>query len=160
MSTVAFGFGLASVPMVGMAVGAGNVARARRVAWTAGGVSATLLGIVGLLVALFPDLWVTIFTHDEQVLGYGRQFLRWAGPGFGFFGLGLTLYFASQGAGRMLGPVLAATLRLLLVAIGGSLLTARGAQPWQLFALGAAAMTVYGCSCALALRLDRWGAPR
>ena len=35
MTTVAFGVGLASVPMVGMAVGAGNVKRARRVAWTA-----------------------------------------------------------------------------------------------------------------------------
>ncbi len=70
MSTVAFGIGLASVPMVGMAIGAGRVARARRVAWTAGGLSAAVLGAVGLVVALFPDLWVTIFTRDEQVLAY------------------------------------------------------------------------------------------
>lgn len=160
MSTVAFGVGLASVPMVGMAIGAGNVPRARRVAWTAGGVTASVLGVVGLGVALFPDLWVGIFTRDDQVLGYGRQFLRWAGPGFGFFGLGLTLYFASQGAGRMAGPVFAATLRLLLVAVGGSWLVARGAVPWQLFALSAAAMVVYGLSCAGALKLDRWGAAR
>jgi len=160
MSTVAFGFGLASVPMVGMAVGAGDVPRARRVAWTAGAVSATLLGGVGLVVALFPDLWVTIFTRDEQVLDYGRQFLRWSGPGFAFFGLGLTLYFASQGAGRMSGPVLAASMRLLLVAIGGSLLVAQDAVPWQLFALSAAAMVLYGSSCALALKLDRWGGAR
>jgi Na+-driven multidrug efflux pump len=157
---VAFGFGLASVPMVGMAIGAGNVPRARRVAWTAGGVSATLLGLVGIVVALFPDLWVTIFTHEPQVQGYGRQFLHWSGPGFAFFGLGLTLYFASQGAGRMTGPVLAATMRLLLVAIGGSLLTAHGPQPWHLFALSAAAMVVYGSTCAVALKLDRWGVGR
>jgi putative MATE family efflux protein len=160
MSTVAFGVGLASVPMVGMAIGAGNVPRARRVAWVAGGVTAAVLGVVGLVVALFPDLWVTIFTRDEQVLGYGRQFLQWAGPGFGFFGLGLTLYFASQGAGRMVGPVLAATMRLALVAAGGSLLVARGAVPWQLFALSAAAMVLYGSTCAAALKLDRWGGAR
>jgi putative MATE family efflux protein len=160
MSTVAFGVGLASVPMVGMAIGAGNVPRARRVAWAAGGVTATVLGVVGLVVALFPDLWVTIFTRDEQVLGYGRQFLHWAGPGFGFFGLGLTLYFASQGAGRMVGPVFAATMRLALVAVGGSLLVARGAEPWQLFALSAAAMVLYGSTCAAALKLDRWGGAR
>jgi putative MATE family efflux protein len=157
MSTVAFGVGLASVPMVGMAVGAGDVPRARRVAWTAGGVTTSVLGVVGLLVALFPDLWVTIFTRDEQVLGYGRQFLHWAGPGFGFFGLGLTLYFASQGAGRMAGPVFAATMRLLLVAAGGSWLVAHGAPAWQLFALSATAMVVYGLTCAGALTLDRWG---
>jgi Na+-driven multidrug efflux pump len=160
MSTVAFGIGLASVPMVGMAIGAGQVERARRVAWTAGGVTAAVLGLVGVVVALFPDLWVTIFTRDEQVLGYGRLFLHWAGPGFAFFGLGLTLYFASQGAGRMRAPVFAATMRLLLVAVGGSWLVAHGAVPWQLFALSAAAMVVYGSTCAIALKLDRWGPAR
>jgi putative MATE family efflux protein len=160
MSTVAFGVGLASVPMVGMAIGAGNVPRARKVAWTAGGLSAVMLGVVGIGVALFPDLWVTIFTRDEQVLGYGRLFLHWAGPGFAFFGLGLTLYFASQGAGRMAGPVFAATMRLLIVAVGGSVLVAHGAQAWQLFALSAAAMLTYGVSCAVALKLDRWGGGR
>jgi len=160
MSTVAFGIGLASVPMVGMAIGAGDVARARRVAWTAGAVSAAVLGVVGLGVALMPDLWVTIFTRDAQVLGYGRLFLQWAGPGFAFFGLGLTLYFASQGAGRMAGPVFAATMRLLLVAVAGSWLVAHEATAGQLFALSAAAMVVYGLTCAGALKLDRWGGAR
>jgi Na+-driven multidrug efflux pump len=32
---IAFAFGTASIPMVGMAMGAGLVARARRVAWSA-----------------------------------------------------------------------------------------------------------------------------
>jgi Na+-driven multidrug efflux pump len=160
MSTVAFGVGLASVPMVGMAIGAGRVQRARRVAWTAGGLSGGLLGAVGVVVALVPDLWVTIFTRDQQVLGYGRLFLQWAGPAFAFFGIGLTLYFASQGAGRMFGPVLAASMRLLLVGVGGSLLVAHGAKANQLFALSAAAMVLYGCSCMLALKLDRWGEGR
>lgn len=158
MSTVAFGIGLASVPMVGMAIGAGDVARARRVAWTSAGVSAAMLGAVGLVVALCPDLWVAVFTRDDQVLAYGRQFLRWAGPAFAFFGVGMTLYFASQGAGRMAGPVFAATMRLLLVAVGGSVLVSHGASAWQLFALSAAAMLLYGCTCMAAVRLDRWGA--
>src|SRR5690606_15162692 len=35
VTTISFGVGVASVPMVGMAIGAGDVARARRVAWTA-----------------------------------------------------------------------------------------------------------------------------
>jgi Na+-driven multidrug efflux pump len=146
--------------MVGMAIGAGQVPRARRVAWTAAGVTAAILGAVGLGVALFPDLWVTIFTRDTQVLGYGRLFLQWAGPGFAFFGIGLTLYFASQGAGRMAGPVFAATMRLLLVALGGSWLVAHSATAGQLFALNAAAMVLYGSTCAAALTLDRWGGAR
>jgi Na+-driven multidrug efflux pump len=160
MSTVAFGIGLASIPMVGMAIGAGQVARARRVAWTAASVSASMLGLVGLVAALAPDLWATIFTRDERVLDYCRQFLRWAGPAFAFFGFGLTLFFAAQGAGRMAGPVLAATLRLLIVGLGGSWLVAHGASAWQLFALSAAAIVVYGAASALVLRFSRWGPAR
>lgn len=156
MSTVAFGVGLASLPMIGMAMGAGQVERARRVARSASAVVAVLLGVVGVAVAVFPDLWATIFTDDERVLGYTRLYLHIAGPAFAFFGLGLTLYFAAQGAGRMAGPVLAATLRLLLVAALGSWLVAHDAPAWQLFAMGALAMVVYGGSCALAFRMDRW----
>jgi putative MATE family efflux protein len=77
---IAFGIGVASVPMVGMAIGAGQVARARRVAWTAGVVSAINLGVVGLVVSLAPDVWAGIFTSDPQVLAFARQYLRWAGP--------------------------------------------------------------------------------
>lgn len=160
MSTVAFGIGLASVPMVGMAVGAGLVARARRVAWAAASVTALILGVVGLVVAIHPDLWAAIFTAEPQVLGYAQQYLRWTGPAYPFYGFGLTLYFASQGAGRMAGPVAAATMRLVVVAAGGGWLVAHAAAPWQLFVLSAASMVAYGGTCALALRLDRWGSAR
>ena len=51
---IAFAFGVASVPMVGMAMGAGLVARARQVAWTAGAAAGLTLGLVGLVVAVDP----------------------------------------------------------------------------------------------------------
>ncbi len=34
---ITFAFGIASIPMIGMAIGAGLVPRARRIAWTAAG---------------------------------------------------------------------------------------------------------------------------
>jgi putative MATE family efflux protein len=157
---IAFGIGVAAVPMVGMAIGAGDVARARRVAWTAGAVSALNLGAIGLVVSLWPRLWSGLFTDDSTVLAYADQYLRWAGPAFALFGLGLTLYFASQGSGRVLGPVLAATLRLAVVAGVGTWLGARGAPAWQLFALVGAAMVVYGLATAASIRLTRWGPRR
>jgi putative MATE family efflux protein len=156
---IAFGIGVAAVPMVGMAVGAGDIARARRVAWTAGILSGFNLGALGLLVSLVPEVWSHFFSDDPQVLAFAAQYMRWAGPCFGLFGLGLTLYFASQGSGKILGPVLAATVRLVLVAAVGSWLSARGAQPWELFALVAAGMAIYGVSTATALRFTRWGPP-
>ena len=62
---IAFAVGVASVPLVGMALGAGMVARARRAAWLAAGLAATILGVVGLVVLIAPDLWTQLFTQDQ-----------------------------------------------------------------------------------------------
>ena len=76
---------------------------------------------------------------------------------FIFFGIGLCLYFSSQGAAKVGGPVLAGTDRLLLVGLGGWWLASSGAAAWTLFALVGGAMVVYGLGTALAVRLTRWG---
>lgn len=131
--------------------------RARRVAWTAGAVSAVNLALIGAAVAPWPDVWAVIFTSDAAVLEHARQYLRLVGPAFPLFGLGLTLYFASQGSGQVLGPVLAAMLRLTLVAGLGTWLAGRGAAPVAYFALVAGAMAAYGAAMALAVKLTRWG---
>src|SRR5262249_39436505 len=103
---VVVSIGVAGVPMGGTAVGAGNVGRARRVAWTAAGVATVVLGTIGLVVTVAPDLWSAMFTGDPAVRAAADVYLRWAGPGFAFVGLGLSLYFASQGSGKILSPVL------------------------------------------------------
>jgi putative MATE family efflux protein len=154
---IAFAFGVASVPMVGMAIGAGLVARARQVAWTAGAASALTVGLIGLVVALKPSLWVSLFTDDPGVTAAATSYFAWAGPAFGFFGLGVCLYFSSQGAAKVWGPVLAGTLRLLIVGIGGLWLASIGAPAWTLFALVGAAMVVFGLTTAASVRLTRWG---
>ncbi len=153
---IAFGVGVAAVPMVGMAIGAGDVRRARRVAWAAGGTSAVLLGGIGLLLTLAPDLWAAWFTTDAGVLAHARSYLRWAGPAFAFFGLGLTLYFAAQGAGNVTAPVAASLLRFFFVLGVGNLLAASGAGPWALFAMVGAAMVVYGSVTALGVHFTQW----
>jgi putative MATE family efflux protein len=154
---IAFAFGVASVPMVGMAIGAGLVARARQVAWTAGAASALSVGLVGLVVALKPSLWVSLFTSDPGVSAAAYSYFAWAGPAFGFFGAGVCLYFSSQGAAKVVGPVLASTVRLVMVAVGGWWLASSGAPAWTLFALVGAAMVIFGLSTAASVRLTRWG---
>src|SRR4030088_2094801 len=57
LTSVSFAVGIASVPMIGMAIGARRVARARRIAWMAGCVSFVSVGLVGTIIAIFPDLW-------------------------------------------------------------------------------------------------------
>jgi len=154
---IAFAVGVACVPMVGMAVGAGSIERARRVAWTGAAVSAVALGLIGLLVALLPRLWSGLFSADAEVASAANLYLRCAGPTFPLFGLGLCLYFASQGAGKVLGPVLASSLRLGIVAIGTAILAWSQAPLWCLFALVGLSLAAYGAATAAAVYTTTWG---
>ncbi|HEU5297021.1 MAG TPA: MATE family efflux transporter [Burkholderiaceae bacterium] len=153
---IAFGVGVATVPMVGMAIGGGDVARARRVAWTGSVLAAALVGAIGAVVSVWPALWPSMFTSEPGVMGYAQLFMRFAGPGFAFYGLALALYFASQGAGRVLGVVLGATVRLGVIVLGGWWLTAAQAPAWSYFALVSAAMVAYGVFNAAAVWSSRW----
>jgi putative MATE family efflux protein len=156
MIPIAFAVGVACVPMVGMAVGAGDIARARRVAWTGGGISMGTMGVLGVIVAFWPDAWARLFTQDAGVLEAARTYLHFAGFGFAFFGLGLCLYFCSQGAGKVLGPVFAGTLRLVVVIGVGFVLLAHDAPLWSLFALVAFAMFIYGTFTAATVYFTPW----
>jgi putative MATE family efflux protein len=157
---IAFAVGVASVPLVGMAIGAGKVARARRAAWTASALAAGLLGTLGLVLAVAPELWTHHFTSDPAVLASAALYFHWAGPCYGLFGLGLSLYFSSLGAGKAFGPVMAGTVRLVLVAIGGAGLAWAQTPPWTIFALVAVAMAAYGLATVLAVRITSWGVER
>jgi Na+-driven multidrug efflux pump len=79
------------------------------------------------------------------------------GPFYVFHGLGLSLYFASQGAGTVIWPVVSGAMRLL-VAAGGGMLAARafdiGFEGLLMFV--AAGMVVYGVGTALSILLGAW----
>jgi putative MATE family efflux protein len=160
LTSIAFAVGIASVPMVGMAIGARRVARARRIALTAGCVSFVSVGLVGSVIAIFPNLWVDIFTHDAGVRAASRQYLATAAPMYAFIGLSISMYFSSQGAAKVLGPVLAQSARLVFVAAGGWWLSMHGATAANFFALAAASMVVLGLLSALSVLLSRWEAKR
>ncbi|MBM3607880.1 MAG: MATE family efflux transporter [Alphaproteobacteria bacterium] len=151
-----FAIGGACVPMVGIAIGAGMIERARATAWLGGLFAGALTGVIGLLVAIAPDLWAGLFTRDEAVLDAARTYLRLAGPVFFIFGFGHCVYFAAQGSGKILGPVLAGTLRLAIVLIGGFILTQGGAPSWSLYALAAFAMAAYGLAVAGLVKITKW----
>jgi Na+-driven multidrug efflux pump len=158
LTSIAFAVGIASVPMVGMAIGAGRVKRARNIAWTAGLVSFVSVGAVGTVIAIFPDLWVNLFTRDPGVRAASEHYLHAAAPMYAFIGLSISMYFSSQGAAKVLGPVLAQTARLIFVAVGGWWLTAHHATAGNFFTLAAASMVLLGVMSALSVVLTRWGA--
>lgn len=155
-----FGLGAPLVAMVGTNIGAGSPRRALRIALTGSAIAFLLSEAVGLSAALWPHTWLRLFGDDPLMLEVGSAYLRIVGPAFGFFGLGLALYFASQGVGRLGWPLFAGFLRML-VAVGGGwmALHVTGSLTWLFVAL-AAALVVYGLTLAIAVASGGWFGPR
>jgi Na+-driven multidrug efflux pump len=158
LTSIAFSFGIACVPMVGMAIGAGRIARARRIAWIAGAAAFVALGAPACLVAIFPDLWVNIFTDSAAVRAASHQYLSTVAPFYAFFGLATTMYFSSQGAAKVLGPVLAQSARLAYIAALGWWLSTHEATAQSFFWLAASSMVLLGLLSSASVMLTRWGA--
>lgn len=160
MVPIVFGMGAAMTAMVGANIGAGQRARALRVAWTGSLAAAGFVGSIGGVMAIFPDLWLGLFLGPENTgaLEAGRMYFRTVGPFYFFFALGLALYFASQGAGRVLWPTVAGFTRLAIAIGGGAALTGSlGFGLQGVFLAVAGGMLVYGVVTAGALRLGAWG---
>jgi MATE family, multidrug efflux pump len=156
---IVFGLGSGLVTMVGTSMGAGDRDRAVRVAWVGAAMAAAVTGTIGVAAALFPLTWLSLFTADAEVLATGTRYLRIVGPCYGFFGAGLALYFASQGAGRLLWPLLAGFARLAVAAAGGWLVSAwLGAGLSGLFAAMASALVIFGSINVAAVHLGAWRA--
>jgi len=152
-----FGFGAAATALVGVHFGANAIERGHSAGWTAAIYSAVLCGFVGGAVALYPGLWANLFTQAETVREACRNYLQIVGPFYAFYGVSLCLYFASQGAGRVLWPVIASVLRVIVIVMGcifvASAPSASAAQFFWVIALGLAAQ---GLMTGAAIRLGAW----
>jgi putative MATE family efflux protein len=150
LTPLVFGLGSAMVPLVATCVGAGDIARARHVAWIGAALASATTAMLGLVAAIYPSLWMGLFSNDTEVVAAGSAYLRAVGPAYGAIGLGLALYFASQGAGRAVGPLFAGLTRLGLAAVGGWLVTrAFGGGLGTVFAVMAASLVAYGLAMAV-----------
>ena len=157
MVPIAFGFGTALTTLVATNMGAGQHERALRATWIGGGVVAAITGAIGIVTAIAPALWMNRFSGDPAVLEFGTAYLHVVGACYGLFGLGLALFFASQGAGRMLWPLAGSVARLAVVAVGGWIAVHLFQAPaGAFFFIIAAGFAVYALTIAGAIRLGSW----
>ena len=157
MIPLAFGVGSALTALVGRAVGAGDWATARRIAWAGGSMALAVTGAAGLVVAVFPGATAAAFSRDPEVVAIATQALRYVGPALPGFGAGIAFYFAAMGAGRMRWPV-AAGLARIGIAVGGGWLLA-DLLGWDLegqFLAVALGVTAYGVITAAGVRPAVW----
>ena len=153
---IVFAIGQALTVMVGTNIGAGQAARAKRIAWTGTAAAMLVCLAIGWTVAAYPPLWIRIFSDDAAVIEHGSLYMRIVAPFYPLFGAGLALYFASQGAGQMLMPMLANTARLVLVAAGGALVMQLAGPLWALFAVIALGLTAVGGLTSYVVFKARW----
>jgi putative MATE family efflux protein len=147
-----FAVGQALVVLVGIHVGAARPERAKEIAWVGAALAASISLAIGATVWAFPLAWVGLFSADAAVLESGTQYLRTVAPFYPFLAVGIALYFASQGAGRVLRPVLAGTVRLALVIAGGLLVVSLQG----VFVVVAAAMIAFGALTMWVVAIARW----
>jgi len=154
-----FGFGAPLVALVGTNIGAGQTQRALRVALVGGAMAFAATEAIGLAAAFWPEAWLGLFGADPAMLTTGAAYLRSVGPTYGFFGLGLALYFASQGAGKLAWALVGGLLRMIIAIAGGWLmLRLTGSLGWMFAAL-ALGLVVYGLSLTAAVLSGTWFRP-
>ena len=161
MIPLAFGVGSALTALVGGAVGAGDWHTARRTAWVGAWLALLIAGSVGAGVGLAPTQFAALFTQDAEVSAIAARALSWVGPAFGGFGLGMALYFASMGAGRMRWPIAAGMCRIGLAAGGGWVLANVAGMGLDGYFLGVAlGISSYGLVTAIGVRKAEWSPRR
>lgn len=156
---IAFGFGSALTALVATNLGAGQHDRALRATWVGSGVVALVTGAIGVAAALWPEQWMRALADDPALIAFGASYLAVVGPFYSLFGLGLALFFASQGAGRLFWPLVGSVARLAVVALGGALVMQLWpGQAQALFAVVAAGFVAYAGIIATAIARGRWSA--
>jgi len=85
-------------------LGAKKPDRAEKSVWLTCHSNAIFMAGVTILYTVFPEFLVRIFTHDETVIPFGVNALRYIGYGYIFYGYGMVLSASFNGAGDTYTP--------------------------------------------------------
>ncbi len=139
--------------VVGACFGAGQQRRGLQWAWAGAAMAATISGVIGIVVAVFPQLWLSFFTADPEVFSVGAEYLHIVGPTYLAYGAGIALYFASQGAGRVFWATAGGVARLLIGAGFGAFAVMNwGVGLGALFVIIAVSFVAFGAAVAGAVQ--------
>jgi putative MATE family efflux protein len=100
-----WGISNAASTLVGQNLGAKKPERAERAVWVTGWINMIILGIIGLILVIFPGSFIRVFISNENVVAAGIQCLRIISIGFVAYGLGMVLVNSFNGAGDTSTPL-------------------------------------------------------
>ena len=102
----AWGLSNAAATLVGQNLGANQIQRAERSVQITLKYNAIFMSMVMLLFIFFADSIIRIFTQDEPVIRYAVQSLQIIGAGYIFYGIGMVMIQALNGAGDTRTPTI------------------------------------------------------
>ncbi|MFW5823077.1 MAG: MATE family efflux transporter [Tangfeifania sp.] len=100
----AWGLSNAAATLVGQNLGAKQPDRAEKSVWITGYANMIFMGIVGIIMAIFPGFFVRLFITDAAVVENGILALRTISYGFLFYALGMVLIQGFNGSGDTVTP--------------------------------------------------------
>jgi Na+-driven multidrug efflux pump len=154
MIPLLFGLGTSVLTMVSANLGGGQPERAYRIAITGTLVAVVLIELLGLTVAFAPNAWLRFYSADPDTLAQGGRYLQTVG----LFAGGILIFAIGQALGRLTWVFLAATVRMLVVAVGGWIaIRLDGGLP-ALFAVVGASYVAFSAVNALTLQPRAWRA--
>jgi len=112
-----WGISNAAVTLVGQNLGAGHPDRAEESAWKICIYNTICLVSIGVIFVLFAPLIVSAFTSDAEVASHAIHCLRIVSAGFLFYGYGMALTAAFNGAGDTRTPTLINVVSLWLLEV-------------------------------------------
>lgn len=95
----AWGFSNAAATLVGQNLGANQLDRAEKSVWFTTKLNVIFMTLVTILFVFFPEPIIGIFTKDADVAKYGIDSLRIIGTAYIFYGVGMVMTNAINGAG-------------------------------------------------------------
>lgn len=95
----AWGLSNAAATLVGQGLGAGKPDRAEEAVWIAGKMNFLFLGCIGVFFLLFAPSIVSLFSGEGSTAVFATHGLRIISAGFFFYGYGMVLPQAFNGAG-------------------------------------------------------------
>ena len=157
MIPLIFGIGTAMTSIVGANIGAQDIERAEKVGIYGGSTAGIVSIFIGLTLAVFPDVWIQFFTDDLKAYEVTKQYIQIVGPFYIFQGVGLSLYFASQGANAMKWPTIATIARFLIASIGGAVsIYWFGFGIESIFFSSSLAMMIFGAMIFISIKRGAW----
>jgi putative MATE family efflux protein len=156
------GIGNAAAALVGQNLGAGRPDRAEAAVWTASRYSTIYLAAVGFVFLVLSPTLVAFFTRDPEVAAYGARCLRIIAGGFLFYGSGMVLTAAFNGAGDTRTPTLINVFCLWLweIPLAWTLAYPAGFGPTGVFVAVAVAFATLAVVSAWLFRLGHWKSRR